>query len=136
MVFILDEHAPHFSLSEPLYADQLRLQLQVQVLRGGQWGRWSTLPLSSAAPAALSASRWDRQTQLHGAGSRCNILSYRDFRRMSHEFGLCIGLFVASLNDTTVKKNNRKFTTTYWKICFRLAVVNLQQNVVSFYTSP
>ena len=27
-----------------------------------------------------------------------------------------------------------KFTTIHWKICFRLAVVNLQQNVVSFST--
>ena len=29
----------------------------------------------------------------------------------------------------------RKLTTIHWKICFRLAVVNLQQNVVSFSTS-
>ena len=35
----------------------------------------------------------------------------------------------------TVKKI-RKFTTIHWRICFRLAVVNLQQNVVSFSTSP
>ena len=32
---------------------------------------------------------------------------------------------------STVKKN-RKFTTIHWKICFRLAVVNLQQNVEGF----
>ena len=35
----------------------------------------------------------------------------------------------------TVKKI-LKFTTIHLKICFRLAVVNLQQNVVSFSTSP
>ena len=33
-------------------------------------------------------------------------------------------------------KNIRKFTTIHWKVCFRLAVVNLQQNVVTFSTSP
>ena len=43
--------------------------------------------------------------------------------------------FLVNVFKDTVKKN-RKFTTIYWKICFRLAVVNLQQNVVSFSTSP
>ena len=41
----------------------------------------------------------------------------------------------AGILGYTVKKI-RKFTTIHWKICFRLAVVNLQQNVVSFSTSP
>ena len=39
------------------------------------------------------------------------------------------------LISNTVKKI-RKFTTIHWRICFRLAVVNLQQNVVSSSTSP
>ena len=36
----------------------------------------------------------------------------------------------------SLRKKIRKFTTIHWKICSRLAVVNLQQNVVSFSTSP
>lgn len=56
-MFILDDKAPRFSLTEPLYAGQLQLQVRVNVLRRGEWGCWSALPLSGAAPAALSAGR-------------------------------------------------------------------------------
>ena len=47
----------------------------------------------------------------------------------------CVLRYVPRDGDGDVKKN-RKFATIYWKICFRLAVVNLQQNVVTFSTSP
>ncbi|XP_052124120.1 fatty acid synthase-like [Frankliniella occidentalis] len=56
LVFILDEDAPKFSLSEPLYTRQLALQLQVNVLRGGTWGCWQAIPLVGATPAAISAT--------------------------------------------------------------------------------
>ena len=42
---------------------------------------------------------------------------------------------LANFNPATEKKI-RTFTTIHSKLCFRLAVVNLQQNVVSFSTSP
>lgn len=57
LVFIMDESAPAFSLTEPVYAEQLRLQLQVNVLHRKTWGCWMALPLAGVAPAALSATR-------------------------------------------------------------------------------
>lgn len=57
-MFILDADAPAFSLSEPLYSEQLRLGLHVNVLYRGTWGCWRALPLAGLAPAALSATRY------------------------------------------------------------------------------
>ncbi|XP_011313294.1 fatty acid synthase [Fopius arisanus] len=45
-VVIQDSSAPDFSLSEPLYAEQMKLDLAVNVLRpGGNWGSYRHLPL-------------------------------------------------------------------------------------------
>ncbi|XP_034244729.1 fatty acid synthase-like [Thrips palmi] len=62
LVFILDESAPAFSLTDPLYAGQLKLQLQVNVLHRKTWGCWLGLPLVGAAPAAFSASSLEGTT--------------------------------------------------------------------------
>ncbi|RLU25189.1 hypothetical protein DMN91_003281 [Ooceraea biroi] len=45
-MFIQDENAPDFSLHEPLYAQQLELDLIINVLRPGKvWGSYRHLPL-------------------------------------------------------------------------------------------
>lgn len=45
-VFIQDETAPKFSLHEPLYAEQLQLDLTINVLHPGKvWGSYRHLPL-------------------------------------------------------------------------------------------
>ncbi|XP_063988124.1 fatty acid synthase-like isoform X2 [Diachasmimorpha longicaudata] len=45
---IQDPNAPNFSLTEPLYADQLKLNLTLNVLRPrGTWGTYRHLPLPS-----------------------------------------------------------------------------------------
>ncbi|XP_067206011.1 fatty acid synthase-like [Linepithema humile] len=50
-VFIQDETAPEFSLHEPLYADQLRIDLIINVLRPGKtWGSYRHLPLAPLTP--------------------------------------------------------------------------------------
>lgn len=47
-VLIQDKDAPEFSLQNPLYAEQLQLQLPVNVLRPGKiWGSYRHLPISS-----------------------------------------------------------------------------------------
>lgn len=49
-VFIQDENAPDFSLNEPLYAEQLALDLIINVLRPGRiWGSYRHLPLPPLA---------------------------------------------------------------------------------------
>ncbi|XP_050457757.1 fatty acid synthase-like isoform X2 [Cataglyphis hispanica] len=46
-VLIQDETAPKFSLDEPLYADQLQMDLFINVLRPGKvWGSYRHLPLA------------------------------------------------------------------------------------------
>ncbi|KAL6436122.1 hypothetical protein ACFW04_005722 [Cataglyphis niger] len=50
-VLIQDETAPKFSLDEPLYADQLKMDLVMNVLRPGKiWGSYRHLPLASLTP--------------------------------------------------------------------------------------
>jgi fatty acid synthase len=50
-VFIQDENAPEFSLHEPLYAEQLRIDLIINVLRPNKtWGSYRHLPLAPLAP--------------------------------------------------------------------------------------
>ena len=50
-VFIQDKTAPKFSLHEPLYAEQLRNDLIINVLRpGNMWGSYRHLPLASLTP--------------------------------------------------------------------------------------
>ncbi|XP_067208438.1 fatty acid synthase-like [Linepithema humile] len=50
-VFIQDETAPEFSLHELLYAEQLRIDLIINVLRPGKtWGSYRHLPLSPLTP--------------------------------------------------------------------------------------
>ncbi|XP_067206014.1 fatty acid synthase-like [Linepithema humile] len=50
-VFIQDETAPEFSLHEPLYAEQLRIDLIINVLRPGKtWGSYRHLPLAPLTP--------------------------------------------------------------------------------------
>ncbi|XP_015113130.1 fatty acid synthase [Diachasma alloeum] len=47
-LLIQDSNAPNFSLSEPLYADHLKLNLAINVLRSrGTWGSYRHLPLPS-----------------------------------------------------------------------------------------
>ncbi|KAJ1520486.1 hypothetical protein ONE63_003612 [Megalurothrips usitatus] len=59
MVFVPDT-APAFSLSAPLYTDQLARGARVSVLaQDGSWGCWRTLPLAEPLCAALSATRLD-----------------------------------------------------------------------------
>ncbi|KAJ1520481.1 hypothetical protein ONE63_003607 [Megalurothrips usitatus] len=57
MVFVPDT-APAFSLSAPLYADQLARGARVSVLaQDGSWGCWRTLPLAKPLCAALSTTK-------------------------------------------------------------------------------
>ncbi|KMQ91191.1 fatty acid synthase, partial [Lasius niger] len=50
-MFIQDEIAPAFSLDEPLYAEQLEIDLITNVLRPGKiWGSYRHLPLTPLAP--------------------------------------------------------------------------------------
>ncbi|XP_011305442.1 fatty acid synthase [Fopius arisanus] len=49
-LLIQDPNAPNFQLSDPLYADQMKLDLAVNVLRSrGTWGSYRHLPLSPPA---------------------------------------------------------------------------------------
>ena len=57
LVLILDSTAPPFSLTEPVYAEQLARASRVNVLQGGRWGCWRPLPLPPAPSAAVAASR-------------------------------------------------------------------------------
>ncbi|XP_015113026.1 fatty acid synthase [Diachasma alloeum] len=53
-VLIQDSKAPGFSLSESLYADQMKLDLAVNVLRPGDiWGSYRHLPLLAPTPRLL-----------------------------------------------------------------------------------
>ncbi|XP_070161148.1 fatty acid synthase-like [Polyergus mexicanus] len=50
-VLIQDETAPKFSLDEPLYAEQLQIDLIINVLRPGMtWGSYKHLPLAPLTP--------------------------------------------------------------------------------------
>ncbi|KAK0159820.1 hypothetical protein PV327_010892 [Microctonus hyperodae] len=50
---IQDEKAPNFSKSIPLYANQLKLDLAINVLRSnGEWGTYQLFPLVAAVPRA------------------------------------------------------------------------------------
>ncbi|XP_014477063.1 PREDICTED: fatty acid synthase [Dinoponera quadriceps] len=53
-VLIQDKNAPQFNLQDPLYAEQLQLQLPVNVLRPGKvWGSYRHLPLPSSLEPKL-----------------------------------------------------------------------------------
>jgi fatty acid synthase len=47
-VLVSDPKAPKFSLNVPLYTDQLRKDLAVNVYKGGQWGTYRHLPLEES----------------------------------------------------------------------------------------
>lgn len=53
-VLIQDKQAPEFSLQNPLYAEQLQLELPVNVLRPGKvWGSYRHLPILSEPKSKL-----------------------------------------------------------------------------------
>ncbi|XP_032678594.1 fatty acid synthase-like [Odontomachus brunneus] len=50
-VFIQDENAPKFSFQDPFYAEQLQIDLVINVLRPGKiWGSYRHLPLAPLKP--------------------------------------------------------------------------------------
>ncbi|KAK2587686.1 hypothetical protein KPH14_003803 [Odynerus spinipes] len=50
--FIQDKNAPKFSLTAPLYAEQLSKQVMANVLKGGQWGSYRHLRLEQKNDAS------------------------------------------------------------------------------------
>ncbi|KAK3911268.1 Fatty acid synthase [Frankliniella fusca] len=70
LVFLLDEGAPEFSPAEQLYSRQLRLQLQVNVLRAGRWGCWHAIPLEAVPAAVCATSLGDVAVEAYGLNPR------------------------------------------------------------------
>ncbi|XP_063987869.1 fatty acid synthase-like [Diachasmimorpha longicaudata] len=70
-VFIQDPNASKFSFSDPLYANQLKLDLAFNVLRpGGIWGSYRHLPCPAATPR-LVHHVWARQLVKGDLSSFC-----------------------------------------------------------------
>jgi len=46
LVFVMTPNAPPFSLENPLYSEQLRLNVPVNVYFDGKWGSYRVIPLS------------------------------------------------------------------------------------------
>ncbi|KZC12654.1 Fatty acid synthase [Dufourea novaeangliae] len=54
-VIIQDENAPKFSLNDPFYAEQLDIDIGINILRPGKvWGTYRHLPLPALKPVAVT----------------------------------------------------------------------------------
>jgi len=71
-VLIQDTEAPEFSLQDPLYLEQLQLDLPINVLRSGKvWGSYRHQPLSSLRPKLVDYAYADQMVcNNHGRRER------------------------------------------------------------------